>query len=309
MPLISVLITSYNHEAFIAEAIENVLGQDFDDFELIIIDDASTDSSRQIIQKYAAQDPRIRVILHETTCGISKTMNDGIAAAKGKFIAGNASDDVWVKDKLTKQLAVIKKNEDLVIWSEGELIDDKGQLLEKNFTEMHRPTSPKKSGDIFEELLGGNYIFGSTLFFKRSNLGAIRLDEDLAYMNDYKFLLELARNFDFYYIAEPLVKYRIHDSNTMVGLSREVQERKRIGKLEIASIYEEMLRQDNRTISNKTKAAMYAQMTCAHMLFGETKKTVSFYLRAIRCNPQSWSILTAGVCILKSMLKNFKVRE
>ena len=313
MLLVSVVMLSYNHEAFVSESIESVLGQDFDDLELIIVDDASTDSSRQIIQKYAAEDRRIRVIPHEANCGIAKTANDGIAAAKGRFIAVIDSDDVWAKDKLTKQLDVVAYNDDLVVWSEGELIDDKGQLLGKNITEMYGATSRKKSGNIFQELLRGNYIFGTTLFFKRSNAGAIPFDEGLLYANDYKFMLELARNYDFYYIAEPLAKYRIHGSNTVggkaVGSSRELKERQRICDRETASMYEEMLQQYNRTISNKAKAAMYAQMSCAHMLSGESKKTISFYLQALRCNPYSWSILASGVCVLKSILKNLGVRE
>lgn len=81
MPLVSVVMPLYNHEKFSAECIESVLGQDSDDFELINVDDVSTDASRQIIQKYEAEDSRIRVILHETNCGISKTMNDDIRLA------------------------------------------------------------------------------------------------------------------------------------------------------------------------------------------------------------------------------------
>jgi teichuronic acid biosynthesis glycosyltransferase TuaG len=112
MPVVSVVMPSYNHERFISRSIESVLGQEFDDFELIIVDDASGDASREIIQRYAAEDTRIRMIFHEANCGISQTMNDGIDAAKGKFIADTASDDVWAKDKLTKQLAVATSNED-----------------------------------------------------------------------------------------------------------------------------------------------------------------------------------------------------
>ena len=134
MPLVSVVIPSYNHEKFVSEAIESVLGQDFDDLELIIVDDASTDTSRQIIQKYAAEDARVRVILHETNCGIAKTCNDGIAAAKGKFLAVTASDDVWMKDKLSKQLAVLESDEDLVVWTEAEIIDESGQPVGSTWT-------------------------------------------------------------------------------------------------------------------------------------------------------------------------------
>ncbi|MGZ7171982.1 MAG: glycosyltransferase family 2 protein, partial [Halobacteriota archaeon] len=136
MPLVSVGMASYNHEKFISEAIESVLGQDFDDLELIIVDDASTDSSRQIIQKYAAKDSRVSVILHEANCGIAKTANDGIAAAKGKFLAPIASDDVWMKDKLSKQLAVLESDEDLIVWTEAEIIDERSQPVGSTWREF-----------------------------------------------------------------------------------------------------------------------------------------------------------------------------
>jgi teichuronic acid biosynthesis glycosyltransferase TuaG len=83
---------------------------------VLIIDDGSTDSSKHIIQEYAAEDSRIRAILHQTNCRIAKTLNDAIAAAKGKFIANVDSDDVLAKDKPTKQLArrVQRKPDSLV---------------------------------------------------------------------------------------------------------------------------------------------------------------------------------------------------
>jgi len=285
MPLVSVIIPSYNHERYVAESIESVLRQDFDDFELIIVDDASTDTSRQIIQKYAAKDPRIRVILHEANSGISKTMNDGIAAAKGKFIAGTASDDVWAKDKLTKQLAVTASNENLIVWSEGEVIDLEGSPVGKSFSEFHGNVSKKKSGDLFQELVKGNYIFGTTLLYKKTNLGEIRYDENLTYLNDSKFVLDLARKHDFYYIAEPLAKYRLHDSNILIGSSSQVMKRRQIAEKEGASILEEAIRLYEHEIAPETKASMYASLWGYYYYRGEKKKGLGFLLQALRYNP------------------------
>ncbi len=135
VPLVSVCMQTWNSEQFIGEAIESVLGQDFEDLELIIVDGASTDATRQIIERYAKQDPRIRAIFHERNLGISSACNDGIEAAKGKFIAQIDSDDVWVADKLTKQLAVLERDEDLIVWSEGEIIDHAGRSIGKSFSE------------------------------------------------------------------------------------------------------------------------------------------------------------------------------
>jgi len=285
MPLVSVVMSSYNHEKFIAESIESVLGQDFDDFELIIVDDASTDASRQIIQEYAAEDSRIRVILHETNCGITKTVNEGIEAAKGEFIAEISSDDVWVKDKLTKQLAVVKQNGDLVVWSEGEIIDTNGRPTGTSFSDYYHTVSKQKSGDMFQELSKGNYIFGQTLLYKKSNLGNIRYDENLVYMNDYKLVLDLARKYKYYFLNEPLAKYRLHGHNTLIGSSSETTKRRQIAMREYVSILEEAIRQYDRELTPDTKASMYATLAGYYYDRGEKKRSLGLLLQAVRYKP------------------------
>ena len=156
MPLVSVIMPSYNHERYISEAIESVLNQTFTDFEFIIIDDASKDKSKELIKAYEEQDSRIRAFFHKENKGIARTMNECLEESKGNFIAFFASDDVWVKEKLEKQLEVLNKNEDFIVWSEGELIDAQGNPTGETFTQMHNAFKRIKSGDIFEELLKDN---------------------------------------------------------------------------------------------------------------------------------------------------------
>jgi len=214
MALVSVIMPSYNHEKFISKAIESVLNQSFEDLELIIIDDGSRDNSKKIIISFKEKDNRIRTIFHKKNIGIAKTLNDGIEASRGKFIAIVASDDVWYKDKLEKQLEVLKENENLIVWSEGLIIDAHDNSTGMLFTERHNATNRRKSGNIFGELLKGNFIFGSSLILKKQNLGNIRFDEELKYLNDYKFVVDLATRYEYHFVPEPLAMYRIHGSNT-----------------------------------------------------------------------------------------------
>jgi len=123
---VSVIMPSYNHEKYVSEAINSVLNQSAKDFELIIIDDCSSDSSPKIISNYESKDARIRVFIHNKNMGIAKTLNEGIDKANGKFIAFIGSDDIWVNSKLEKQLAILENNEDLVVWSDGQIIDGNG---------------------------------------------------------------------------------------------------------------------------------------------------------------------------------------
>jgi glycosyltransferase involved in cell wall biosynthesis len=285
MPLVSVVMPSYNHERFITQSIASVLGQEFDDLELIIVDDASTDNSRQIIQKYAVEDARVRVIFHETNCGISKTMNDGIAAAKGKFLGETASDDVWKKDKLSKQLAVLESNEDLIVFTEVEIIDESGQPVGLTWSEFNSGVSAKKTGDIFHDLLGRwEFFMDSNMLLKRANLGDIRYDESLKYANDYKLDLELAARYEFYFIPEPLVQYRSHASNTC-GTRGFQGEANRVDCEEDIMVLEYALSQWRHRMSAKAKATAFTRLAFRYYQLGQNRKALMCFCQAFAYDP------------------------
>ena len=286
MPLVSVVMLSYNHEKFLPEAIESVLNQDFDNFELIIVDDASTDSSRHIIQEYAEKDARVRVILHKKNCGIAKTANDGFAAATGKFLADIASDDLWMKEKLSTQLAVLESNDDLVVWSEGEVIDEMGKPIGSSFSgRTGGNVSRRKSGDIFRELShDGGLIFQSTVLVKRANLNGMRFDESLVYANDWKFYLDLAAKYEFYYIPEPLARYRIHPSNAW-GVKGPEGPNWRIGCQDQILVRQYLLKRYPHLMSAEDKAIELERIGRLYFALGQNKEAVMYFFRAFACAP------------------------
>ncbi len=107
-PLVSVLLTSYNHGRFIGEAIQSVLDQTLEDFELIIVDDASTDDSVAVIESF--RDPRLRFVRHEKNQGIGPTKNHAFMLARGTYVAILNSDDAWLPEKLEKQIEVFRES-------------------------------------------------------------------------------------------------------------------------------------------------------------------------------------------------------
>ncbi|OPY27803.1 MAG: Glycosyltransferase AglE [Methanocella sp. PtaU1.Bin125] len=213
MPLVSVIMTSYNYGRYIAQAIESVLFQTFTDFELIVIDDGSDDDSREIIERYGRRDPRVKSVFHRSNEGAAYTYNEGIALSRGKFVAFLDSDDLWAGDKLEKQLDILKNNENLVVWSEGEIIDKNGAPTGKTFTSLHKATGRRKTGRIFDELVKGNFIFVSSTIFKKDNLQGVLFGSGVNHMIDFPVYLDLSRRHDFHFIEEPLAKYRIHGGN------------------------------------------------------------------------------------------------
>ncbi|MFC2166810.1 glycosyltransferase family 2 protein [Acidobacteriota bacterium] len=287
-------MASYNHEQFIAETIESVLNQTFADFELNIVDDGSLDNSKEIINKYAELDPRIRFVFHEKNEGIARTYNDGLDMARGRYIALVASDDIWNKVKLQKQLDIMNKNENLVVWSEAAIIDSKGKYTGRLFTEMVGAIRRKKSGDIFEELVRGNYLCAH-IFAKKEYFQTLRFDEDLKYLNDYKLLLELANNCRFHFLSEPLVRYRIHKGNTIN--SDAVNWRKDMIKLG-----EEILQKYDHKISNRSKAKVFLTISAANSKLGNVSESRKNLYKAIKLNPFEWFYNTFLVRYLRKTL-------
>jgi len=275
--LISVIMSSYNHEKYLAETIESVLCQSYRDFELIIVDDCSRDGSQRIIVSYQEQDVRIRSIFHEKNKGISKTLNDGISIAKGDFIAFIDSDDIWVNKKLEKQLEILKR-ENAIVWSEGEVIDGHGQCTGKTFTQMHRASKKKKNGNIFEELLYDNFIFGSSMIFKSEYLPETGFDENLHYLNDYRFAVDLAKQHNYYFIEEPLAKYRVHGKNTIFHKLLE-WDRDRI------KIFQYFIKQYGSEIPKEVESYLIYKIGLSLLGLGKRKLARRIIFKAIRTNP------------------------
>jgi len=284
MPLISVIMASYNHEKYIPESIESVLDQSFNDLELIIIDDASKDHSRNVIEKYSGVDPRVRPIFHEKNLGIAKTFNEGIRLSKGKFIAFLASDDAWTVDKLKKQMEILEKDENVIVWTEGEIVDDVGRPVGKKFTDFNGGSKRKKSGHIFNDLMLVNYIFGSSLILKRDNLKDIRFNEGLKYLNDYLFYLDLSVLYDYYFIDEFLVKYRIHGNNTILSNKKEWHS-------DMIKVDDYLLDKYYTLINKyiKTKILCYNVYLCYTL--GNVRASLDYLIRGIKLSPLSVSFI------------------
>lgn len=278
MSLVSIILPSYNHGKFIARSIESVIGQTFGDFELIVIDDASVDGSKEIIADYARKDGRIYVTFHRENAGIAKTMNEGLEIARGKFISIIASDDEWGKDKLEKQVKILMNDEDLVVWSDGLIIDHEGAETGKTFLQMYGATRRKKSGYVLEELIKGNFICGLSIIFKKEHVKDIRFDERLKYLNDYKLMTDLAYRYKFYFIPEFLVKYRVHGDNSIIVRRKECRE-------ETIALQKSFLKQYGKKITNRTKADIHFKVSILYWRLGDLNKAKNHLMQVFKFDP------------------------
>ena len=227
-PMISVVMPVYNQEKYLKESIESILAQNFSDFEFIIVDDQSTDSSWQIIQEYADKDSRIIAVKNTGKKGCYPARNCGHRLAKGKYIAVMDSDDIALPERLQKQFDFMEQNPD---------IDICGSWM-KNFGANDRITKlPTNHEDIRDLTFFGCAIGNNVAFFKRDlNL---EYATDFNCSEDYELWCRKIDELHFANIPEILLLYRVHESQISTGTRKKQDEvaneirRKNLKKIDI----------------------------------------------------------------------------
>lgn len=213
-PLVSVVIPTYNRAWILSEAIDSVLDQDFKDFELIVVDDGSTDATQDLLSKYGH---RIRIIEKENG-GVSSARNRGILSAKGKLIAFLDSDDVWLPRKLTHQVNLFREDPHILISQTEEIWIRNGRRV--NPGRRHQ----KVSGMIFKNSLDLCLVSPSAVMMNRKIFDDIGLfDEDLPACEDYDLWLRISSRYPIHLLDIPLIiKRGGHDDqlSKMPGLDK-----------------------------------------------------------------------------------------
>jgi len=212
-PLVSVIMPAYNSADFIAESIQSVLQQTHQNWELLIIDDASPDNTISIIEEFKYLDPRIKLFQNETNQGAGVARNAGIKAAQGAYIAFLDSDDLWLPEKLEVQLKFMQTHDLVMTYSSYYLIDENGKNLHKKV--MALPTL------TYKKLLKSNYVGNLTGIYKAERLGKI-YSPILRKRQDWALWLTILRKIENTKgISQPLAKYRIRErsiSKNKMGL-------------------------------------------------------------------------------------------
>lgn len=205
MPSLTVVITCYNYGQYLPHALGSVLDQTCSDYEVVVVDDGSTDNTPAVMAQYAA-DGRIRYI-RQANAGQPKAKNRGIAESTGEFIAFLDADDIWMPTKIEKQLALFADPQVGVVYSGRVLIDPSGVLIPGEDYSLKR-------GDILDHIFVDNFICFSSSVIKRSCLDEVGwFDENLPMGIDYDLWIRLAARYRFDYVGEPLVKYRTGHAN------------------------------------------------------------------------------------------------
>lgn len=196
--LVSIITPTYNCGKYIGETIESVIAQTYQNWEMIIVDDCSTDDTNSIVNNY--KDERIKYFKNIVNCGAAETRNRALREAKGEWIAFLDSDDLWSSDKLEKQVSFMKANNYFFSYHNFEKIDENSNRLDILVTGPKIVTKKK--------MYNYGYPGCLTFMYNAKKFGLIQI-KDIKKNNDYAILLKLCKIDNCYLLNENLAQYRI----------------------------------------------------------------------------------------------------
>lgn len=273
--LVSIVIPTYNRAHLLSRAIQSVLNQTYSNFELLVVDDFSTDCTESVVKGF--HDNRIRYIRHKKTQGAATARNNGIKATKGEYIAFQDSDDEWLPTKLEKQVSAFNSApSDLgVVYTSFWLIDNGKKTLV--------PSSHVKQteGKIHDELLKTNFVSTPTVVVRKECFEKVGMFANIPRFQDWELWLRISKYYSFKHIREPLVNsYRQPDS-----ISRKIDALVLARKYILFRYYD--------AISEKPKilAKHYSDIGIFLCSKGNIKAGRKYFFKAVSANPSNAKLL------------------
>ncbi len=303
---VSVIIRAFNRAHSISQAIGSALGQTYNNTEIIVVDDGSTDATREVVQSF--QDHRIRLLSHETNRGVGAACNTGIAAAAGNFVAWLDSDDVWLPDKLEKQVEFLRRYREVDAVFSDVSIRERGRYVPSLLDHMtafqaYRQGKPRGAEIVVSQremylcLLQEVPIKPTALMVRRGVFDKVGLfDESARSGEDWEFLLRLSHHSSFGYIDRPLAemtrsadstfeRFRLDDKAFLVDVF--TRERAHLNDDAVAS---DMAR---RGLRHHFKSLGYCYVEA-----GKLGKAVKTYLLGFKETHDAQMILQAGAAFI-----------
>jgi glycosyltransferase involved in cell wall biosynthesis len=311
-PKISVIMSVYNGEKYLREAIESILNQTITDFEFIIVNDGSTDKSLEIIQSF--DDERIKIINNEKNIGLTTSLNKALKEAKGEYIARQDADDISLPNRFEEQLKYFEKHSEVVLLGTmAYLIDKKEKIVGKRVV-LAKPSLK----DIFKD---NPFIHGSVMFKKEivNHLGGY--NELIRYSQDYELWLRIAKFYDVQNLTQLLYKSRSHDANIRLTnleestLYRFLALRSVRGKLDeilLKTVNENGIKSLHSYLNKEERVYFYNAIAGMHVRNNNMKLARNEYIKIFVLNPFD---ITNNINILRSyfgtsvMAKTSKIYE
>ena len=214
-PTVSIFIPCYNSAQFLEKTINSIINQTFSDWELVLVDDGSTDKTKKMIRDWTKKDKRIKGVFHDKNYGVAKALNTGLKNTRGKYVLFMGSDDLLEPKALEVCIEILEKENANAVTFDVELIDENDKSLNIKLSEFFDNELPQtvKSIDLFEELIIGKFLHTAVIKKDIIENYKIVFEEKLKHLNDFLFFLDVAAVTKFFYVPQPLYKYRRHSKN------------------------------------------------------------------------------------------------
>lgn len=265
-PLISIVLPTHNGCLHILESIKSCQDQQYTKWELIVVDDASTDNTPHILHQLSSSDPRIQIIRHDLKRNLPAALNTGFAHTKGEFLTWTSDDNYYRPNALKAMLLLLQDHPDIdVVYTDFTVVDELGRFLK---FEMVRSS---------EDLLKGNCV-GPSFLFRREVMETIGpYAEDLILAEDYDFWLRVSTRFCMFPLHQDLYCYRIHP-NSLTSLS--IDRRHRVTEKALARNLPSM-----KWVARPTKSESYAILARHALTHRDGAATLSYLTKAFCFSP------------------------
>ena len=220
-PSITVVLTSFNCKQYLPMQIDSILNQTYQNWNLIIADDGSTDGTREIAERYSKTHPGIKVITHRNV-GTCKNFESGLVLANGEYIAVADVDDYWLPDKLEKGVAYLEDNQHIgMVYHDAKIVDSELNIINSSLMQVQGflPYSPQI--ETLNNLLQRNHVTGPTIMF-RNSLSKYLVPFPYGFLQDHWIALIAAEYSEIGYISEPLVLYRQREGSIQGAAPRGI---------------------------------------------------------------------------------------
>ena len=295
---VSVIIPTYNYGQFIGECIESVLAQTYKDFEIIVVDDGSSDNTKELIEsKYK---DKVRYF-YQMNRGAPAARNKGLRESQGEYLVFLDADDWLAPESLLDKISIVKKKSDIHwVYSDSNLVDIQGKFLGKS-SEIFGFDHEKMNLDPFKSfLLRGNFISTSvSLISKKCVLNINGFDESLQALQDYDLNLRLAKDYHPQFIKKPLVFQRIHSNSITSSIFKALEARISVVDKIRKDFPEESAKYRKELI--KTEAGIYNYLGVFALSKSERIMAFMYFLKSIYRRPFQ---KRAYELVLTTMMKN-----
>jgi len=295
-PKVSIIIPVYNGERYIAQAIESALKQTYEKFEIIVVNDGSSDKSYKKIEPYINL-PNVKYLEQENK-GVAEARNTGIKNSSGEFIAFLDQDDLWLPEKLELEVDYLLRNPDVgLVHSNMSYINEEGKPIQSDFDFPSRI-----AGKCFGELFIKNMVAILTVLLRRDCFDKAGLfNEQFSGVDDYDLLLRVSRYYPVGYINQSLARYRLHGSNTSRDWLGITLTRLRIIE-SLLETYPEIRSELGKKIVSDRLFRLYCEVAQLYCHNNEHKTAIKYWKKGITMHPAKlesyfkviWCAITPG---------------